>query len=208
MRYLVLLGGAVVILCGAQARADEQVPEDFRFGIGVGSTFPADITIPNLTLASFRYKDMEFQPFVVISSAEADEKIDDGIVVSHDDASEDTKAVGTTFKYTFSRRRNVDLQFIGSLTYSDSTLMADPDGPSNRLKENTKELTLGYGLGIQWWFASNFSIMATATNPIFAKSSTTIHAQVVGGTEVTKSNERAFGLVWDPEISIALITWF
>jgi hypothetical protein len=209
MRYLALLGGCVVVLCSLQAHADQQTSDDFRFGIGMGVDLPADLTEPNLAVASFRYKNMEFQPFVGLTNDKAESKVDDGVISSNDTDSAKTTAVGTVFKYDYSRRGKMDFQLIASLRYSDSTSTANPEGPNNRSTEKAKEIAASYGLGLQWWFASNFSLMATATNPVYTKSSTrTTEEQVVGDDLVSEENERAYGLVWDPNIAFAVITWF
>jgi hypothetical protein len=209
MRYLGLVGGVIVLLCGAQARADEQIPDDFRFGLGMGVILPADLLEPNLTVASFYYKGMEIQPFVVLAKSESEEEADDGVTTSDDEASSRTRQVGAVFKYPLSRRDNMDLQFIGSIDNSSTSETVDPEGPDNRATNKEKSLNISYGLGLQWWFASHFSLMATAENPIFSESSVRSTAEQIGGTEaVTKSDDRSYGLVWDPSVSIAVMTWF
>lgn len=196
MRYLTLLAGVVALSCGAQACADEQAPNDFRFGIGVGYAFPADLGTPNVTFASFYYKGLEFQPSVVLQNSSSDHN--DSVTSQHDE--ETTKGVGATFKYLLARRNNVDLQFIGALNYS--RISVEPEGPNNN--STSKSITASYGLGVQWWFAPRFSLTATATNPLYQSTRTV--AEDVGGTTQTK--DVSYGIVWDPKISVAVMMWF
>lgn len=209
MRYLALVGGLIVIFCGAQVRAEEERdPNKLSFGIGIGIDLPADINMPNLAVASFRYKSMEFQPFVVLSSSESENFVDDGVTTSTDTRSAKTVGAGAVFKYTFARRRHVDLQVIGSLNYARNTETVDPEGPNNRSNTEATSFELGYGLGLQWWLSSHISLMATAINPIFADITTKTTEQTIGGTVVSESSDRNSGLVWDPSISIAVMMWF
>ena len=211
MRYPILLGGMIVVLCGTQARADEppQTQDDFSFGLGMGVNLPADLTVPNIAVASFRLGNMQFQPFVTISNTEADEESDDGVASSKDDASEETRGVGPVFKYAFARRNKMDLQFIASLGYARASSSSNPEGPDNSAGEKTKSFDVSYGLGLEWWFASQFSLMATATNPVYTKTSTRTTQEQPGGIETfIEANDRSYGLVWDPSISFAIMTWF
>jgi hypothetical protein len=211
MRYLTLLGSIVVVLCGVQARAEEQAqaPEDLSFGIGVGFDFPADLGQPNITVASFRYKNMQLQPFIALSDTKADEEMDDGVLTSKDEAKQDVRMLGAAFKYAFARRNKMDLQFITSLSYGRSSESLRPEGPANDSKTQTKVLDLSYGLGVEWWFASHFSMMATATNPIYTKSEIrTTQEQITGIEAFTETEDRSYGLVWDPSVSFAIMTWF
>jgi outer membrane autotransporter protein len=208
MRYLALLGILIVALCGAQARADGFAWQDVGFGLGLGVDLPADLTVPNLAIASFRYKNMQLQPFVSLSNTKEDQNADDGVVVSHDKASEDTTELGALFKYAFSRRNKMDIQFIASLDYAHQTSKLNPEGPSNASTTKEKTLDLSYGLGVEWWFASNFSLTATATNPLYEKVSTRTTQEDIAGTTSTDDDTRSYGLVWDPNIAFAVVTWF
>jgi len=208
MRFLALLAGFVIAWCGAQARADEQAWQDFGFGLGIGVDLPADLSEPNLAIASFRYKNMQLQPFVAFNNTEQEEDADDGVVSQHDTASDDTRRLGTVFKYAFSRRNKMDIQFIAALDYAHETAQLNPEGPDNNATTKSKSLDLSYGLGLEWWFASNFSLTATATNPVYEKTSTRTTQEDIAGTVVSETDASSYGLVWDPNITFAVMAWF
>ncbi|HEX5055436.1 MAG TPA: hypothetical protein VFX02_02955 [Gammaproteobacteria bacterium] len=151
---------------------------------------------------------MQLQPFAILNNVDQEEDADDGVVTQHDDASEDTRELGAVFKYAFSRRNKMDIQFIGSLDYVRHSEKLDPEGPLNSANTTEKSLDLSYGLGVEWWFASNFSLTATATNPIYQKTSNRTTEEDIGGTVFTESNATSYGLVWDPNITFAVMTWF
>jgi hypothetical protein len=207
MRYQALLGGFIVALC-AQAQAGEQALDDYGFGLGIGVDLPADLTVPNLAIASFRYKNMQLQPFVSLSNTKEEENADDGVVSQHDNASVDIRELGAVFKYAFSRRNKMDIQFIASMDYAHHSEKSDPEGPFNSATTKEKSLDLSYGLGVEWWFASNFSLTATATNPVYVKTSTHTTQEDIASTTSTESDESRYGLVWDPNITFAVMTWF
>lgn len=196
MRIRMLLGAVSLVLCVAQVRAEEETPHSFRFGIGVGYALPADLSSPNLVAATFLFKRLEIQPSVVFQKSKS--KMDDGVINATDVESQN--GAGATFRYAFSRRGQVDFQFIGSLNFSKST--ADPEGPNN--KATSKAATVSQGLGLEWWFLPDFSLTATALNPLYDHTSTRVE-DIAG---ITKTTDVSYGFVWDPNISFVVTMWF
>ncbi len=196
MRNLMWLAAVALVLGGARVRAEEDSRDGFRFGIGVGYVLPANLNSPNLTVASFFYKGLEIQPSVVFKKTTS--KSDDSVTKSKDVQTQN--GAGVTIRAPFSRRTDVDFQFIGALNYSSS--MADPEGPNN--KTTSKQETASYGLGLEWWFVRNFSLTATATNPLYDRT----HTRADDITGPTTTTDVSYGIVWDPKISFVLTMWF
>ena len=52
------------------------------------------------------------------------------------------------------------------------------------------------------------SLTATASNPLYEKVSTRTTQEDIAGTTSTDDNATSYGLVWDPNITFAVVTWF
>ena len=122
--------------------------------------------------------------------------------------------------YKFSRRKRMDfaffneclnqslqhhLHFIGGFRYESASREVEDTNGDTVSKDKTTTLTLDYGVGIEWWWASHISFVATATNALY-HSQTDVQEDAAGNK--TEDKTRDMGVVWDPAIFAAFVLWF
>ncbi len=166
------------------------------FGLGFGWTFPGtDLWTPSTIAARFRLDSgMAIEPSLTIRATGSGD---------NDDFSDDPRllqiGLGTMLRVPVASAGPVDFLILGNVGLS-STFDVEP-GDSRSLTASA-----GYGLALELWIASRFSIGMDATNPLFSLTWNSIDNPVTG--ETNKSINWAVGVVWNPQLRILATLYF
>jgi hypothetical protein len=153
-------------------------PEGFSVGIGVGYSLPASLERPNTASVRMRLASgLSFEPFVALTN-DAFER--DGEFAS--EQSFTTAGIGANVRFPLASRGAYDLMLLGGATFD----YLSEDGDNNSNDSTSSFAALSWGLGIDWWITSHWSVSASATNAIASYSTRTL-TQLDGTTTTTTS---------------------
>lgn len=202
-------------------------------GIGAGLTFGSsqenppgtaatnDILEWNTVSARFRLPSgMEIEPFVTLATGSANDKFDpdaDGA----EDVENTTKAanfgLGAQVRHPYRQRGNVDLFLLygGQMLYQATE--SDPDGDSNSTTIKATTVSLGYGLGIDWYFWKHLGMSVDATNAAIVYTSGSIEDKVgavISGDPAAptpgtlETSSLTIGAIWNPTARWMFHVWY
>ena len=159
------------------------------FGLGAGWTFPgSEIWMPSTIAARFRLASgITLEPSVTILLD--GRSTDTGATTV--DSNELTISVGTQLRVPLMSLGPLDFLFLGTASLSYGREF-DP-GDTHDIG-----FTLGYGLGLEFWFSKRWSLGLDATNSIVA---ITWSQDSSGATDQSNTDYRV-GAVWDPALRI------
>lgn len=166
------------------------------FGLGFGWSFPGtDLWTPSTIAARFRLDSgMAIEPSLTIRATGSGD---------NDDFSDDPRllqiGLGTMLRVPVASAGPVDFLILGNVGVS-TTVDIEP-GDSRSLTASA-----GYGLALELWIASRFSIGMDATNPLLSLSWNATDNPVTG--ETNKSINWAIGVVWNPQLRILATLYF
>ena len=178
-------------------------PEAFGIGIGVGYLFPAELDRPNITSVRFRLASgLTFEPRVSISGGDQTTSIKQP-GPNPDDTSDGlfVLAFGTNVRWPMAGRGPVDLVLLGSASLD--YINEDPSGDDNNA--SLLGISVGWGLGIDWWVSQRWAVSLSAINPLF-----TYRNQVndTGPGSSTTTSTTEFGAVFNPAVVLMAHLFF
>lgn len=166
------------------------------FGLAFGWTFPGpDLWTPNTIAARFRLDGgLTIEPNLTIRASGSGD---------NDDFTDDPRllqiGLGTMLRVPVASAGPIDFLVLGTVGVS-TTIDIEPG--------NTRSLnaSLGYGLALELWLATRFSIGMDATNALFNLTWNATDNPVTGDT--SKSINWAVGVVWNPQLRVLATLYF
>jgi len=165
-------------------------PTELSVGIGLGYDLPADLQQPNTTSVRFRLPSgVTVEPFaaVVLSSQKTE--------VGGADATTSIFGfeVGTDVRLPYRVRGPVDLVLIGGAGLGTSS--TNPEGSGN--DSSAFFVDLHWGLGLEYWIRSHWTISLNATNPLLRYTKQTQEDPTTGDQTTSRLD---IGAVWEPDV--------
>lgn len=166
------------------------------FGLGFGWSFPGpDMWTPNTIGARFRLDGgLAIEPNLTIRASGSGD---------NDDFTDDPRAlqigVGTMLRVPVASAGPVDFLILGTAGVT-TTIDLEP-GDTRSLSAS-----IGYGLGLELWLATRFSIGMDATNALFNLSWTASDNPITGDT--AKAINWSVGVVWNPQLRVLATLYF
>jgi hypothetical protein len=160
------------------------------FGIGLGIDLPAEVTAPNTTSVRLRLASgVTLEPFVTVALSGTHTEDEFG----ETDNGQFELSAGTNLRYPRQIHGPVDFLLVGGAGVGITS--TDPDGPDN--DSTTMAVGLSWGIGLEYWHNTHWSLSLTATNP-FVVYSRTSQEQGPGMDAVSSSS--LIGVIWEPNV--------
>jgi hypothetical protein len=213
---------AVFAASTAFADGEDLRPQGFSVGLGAGWATPIKVLEPNAVSARFRVGPVTLEPSLDIGGASGSDKTHNAITPEGQPTTEINNVdknggfgatLGTDIRYPLMAKGPVDLLLIGGLSFgtTSSTVdknVEDPNGNLDKSKIGTTTFSVGWGLGLEWFFHHNISFSADVRNPIVRLTNTTSSTDrtlTVGTTKTTTSASKTsadtdYGLVFAPAV--------
>ncbi len=170
-------------------------PDQFTIGIGAGWSLPADITNVDTLSVRFRFPcGLTLEPRLRATTSNT--TIDVGGVDTKSSSS--TVSLTSSVRWPLVRRGRADLILHGGagFTYSKVDDWADHDTARNTT------FGLDWGLAIDYWLSSNWSLSVTATNPLLSLSRAS--QEQPPPDDDTETSTTSFGATFDPTVVVML----
>lgn len=182
-------------------------PTGFSVGIGAGWTFPAQVLSPGTVSVRIRFnKSLALEPTLSLSFGNGSTE---NVVPGSDtiDRLADYHlGLGVNLRYAMMQAGNLDLVGIGGVLFDNQGHQVDPNGPNNITQEIDTTIGLGYGVGIEWYFARHLSFSADAMNPILSYG---VKAQSQPSQKMsTTTTTFSLGLIWSPTVRLLFHVYF
>jgi hypothetical protein len=142
-------------------------PEGLTIGLGLGVQAPQGAFGLNAVSARLRLASgLTLEPIVIGSfNQSVDVNNNNGVITETDiDTAVLTAAVGV--RYPLASRGPVDLLILGVPAITITNTDVDPDGDNNNTTIKTRDLSLNWGIGLEWFIRPNFSFSLNALNPL------------------------------------------
>ncbi|MCG8419206.1 MAG: porin family protein [Proteobacteria bacterium] len=164
-------------------------PNDLAVGIGAGWDLPADITQVNLASVRLRLsRGITLEPRVELGYGS--QRVDLGPT--------DSKITTTSLILTGSARiplfQRGKLDFLAVGGAALEYVSVNPSGDNNNAV--VTGLSLIWGLSIEYWLSTRWSVSLDATNPLFNRTKSSNNAD---DASTTNTN---IGIVFDPDINL------
>lgn len=216
---LVVIAASTV---SAQEAATDNRPQGFTVGLGAGWATPIRVLEPNAVSARFRVGPVTFEPSLEVRGLSGSDD-NSGTTTFPGQPPSETNSVdrnsgfnagiNTDVRYPVISRGPVDFLVIGGVGFATQSSTQDRNvenaaGDIDRSRVNGTALSVGWGLGAEWFFHRNFSFSADVRNPLFrlAKTSTTTETKQAVGTESLTTSNRVestdldYGVVFSPTV--------
>ena len=175
-------------------------PEGKSLGIGAGWTFPTALGTPNTFTARFRMEDgMTFEPGVQVDFASGSSKVSGGGASVKGSSSQINLILGTAVRKPMMSRNQVDI--VGILT-PGIMITSGTNKPAGGTETDTTTFGLGtgWGLGVEYWPKTHWSISFNALNPLLAITNTSVKDK---GAGTTTTNTGIFlGADFNPSVQL------
>lgn len=188
------------VMGSAAPQAVTYRPEGRSLGIGAGWTFPTALGTPNTVSARFRMDDgLTLEPNLQASIGIGSSKVSGGGASVSGSSSAVTLVVGTAVRKPFASRNQVDI--VGILTPA-ITIQSTSDKPAGGTKTTTTAFGIGtgWGLGVEYWPKTHWSLSFNALNPLLNIGSTSTKDSGAGTT--TSGTNIFVGGVWNPSVQL------
>jgi hypothetical protein len=177
----------------APPSSDPNRPAGASLGLGFGYAFPTGLDRPNVVSARVRLASgLSFEPRVELAHASASREA----FGDEREASVDAVSIGATVRIPAARRGRGDLLVIARAQLDHVSQSQDDEDDLT-----TSEVSLAWGLAIDYWITPSFSLSATATNPAMLYSDRA--APTFEDPDATQE-DTVFGAIWDPVIDAML----
>jgi hypothetical protein len=166
-------------------------------GLGYSQTMGMwQLDAPNIASARLRLATgLTFEPRVEISN---ETESDEPAVGMESDDKETTIALSTLVRLPIVSRGKADLEAIGSLGFLNNKV--NPEGDYNAITTTT--FSLGYGVGIGYWFSNHWQLSMTVTNPLISYSQ--IKSQTGVASMTNKSSRTELGIEFTPTVALMI----
>ena len=154
-------------------------PQGMSIGIGAGWTFPADLGTPNTVSARIRMESgLTFEPAVQVDVSSQSQKVTGGGTAS---------ATGVNLVFAGNVRKPImgrnQVDVVGILSpFLAVQSQSGKDAGGNKTSATNFGLGTGWGLGVEYWPKTHWSISFNAINPLL---SITNGSQKAGGVTTT-----------------------
>jgi hypothetical protein len=166
-------------------------------GIGIGWTFPADLTIPDTASVRFRLASgLTFEVALRLALDTTSDETNFGGIDQEDRTAGLTLAVAALARKPLATRGRLQLVLLLGAGAGVSSFENDPDGPDNETNSTAMSAIAVWGLGIDWFVRPGWSISLSATNPLFLFSRTNSETN---GNEST-STDFSIAAEFDPTV--------
>jgi hypothetical protein len=172
-------------------------------GIGAGWEFPTDIQVPTLASVRFRLASgltaeiLAHLGYTTTSSGPED---------AEDTVSEFEATAAALIRLPLATSGRLQLALLLGAGLGFTTTSNDPDGDDNTTTTNTFAAAGVWGLGIDWFFKSNWSLSLSATNPAVTLLSSTTDPPGMGPDISSTAFEIA--AIFDPTVTAMVHLYF
>jgi len=188
---------------GASRIADEHVPGR-AIGVGLGYMFPdSEIDVPNAIAVRFRLDDrLAFEPLFRVEYS--NRKTQDDFAMADFTASRLDLDVGVNARVALATAGPAQFLFIGGMGVGFGTTL-DVEDPTFDPDSRFVGLDATYGVGIELFFRTRFSLSLDAVNPFVQM---VWRKQSYPSGEDVKTRSYSVGAVWAPELRVIVSMYF
>lgn len=175
-------------------------PEGKSIGIGAGWTFPQDLGTPNTFTVRLRREDgLTLEPGVQIDVLMDNSKVSGGGASASGSSSTINLILGTAIRKPFMSRNKVDIVGILTPAIAITSSSTKPAG-GTKTTSTAFGLGTGWGVGVEYWPKTHWSISFNALNPLLAVGSTSTKDS---GTGIKNDDTQIFvGADFNPSVQL------
>jgi hypothetical protein len=175
-------------------------PTGKSLGIGAGWVFPQTLGTPNIISARFRMEDgLTLEPNVQIDVASGSSKVSGGGASAKGSSSAMNLIVGAAIRKPMYSRSQVDIVGIINPFISITSSSTKPAG-GTKVATSTFGLGTGWGVGVEYWPKSQWSISFNALNPLLNIGSTSTKDDAAATT--TSATNVFVGADFNPTVQL------
>ncbi len=174
--------------------ANDDRPNGFSIGLGLGYGLPTSLETPNRTSARLRLgSGLTFEPLLSIANTTA--TTEDPAPVGETEDKTTEFGVAVLVRLPIITHNHVDLEALATAGFT--TTKVNPEGDYNSVTTNT--FGIGWGVGVGYWLSKHWQLSMSVTNPLMQYAQTKRQLMMPGMTH--KESETTIGVIFVPQVT-------